>query len=141
VQVLDYLREMAHSITFINKPILDHIDNNHKSLLEIQIEELTDITRMTRELIRTVNTTIKSNEFDAVNELVEKQNRILKYIDTSQKKQVKRIKANEVGTRNSMLYLGLLSESKNLLLHTINVLKAQRDFATHVKNGELKLKD
>jgi phosphate/sulfate permease len=138
VQVLDYLREMAHSITFINKPIYDHIDNNHKSLLEIQLEELSDITRMTRELIRTVNEAIKRNKFEELNELIEKQNRILKYIDTARKKQVKRIKLNEVGTRNSMLYLGLLSESKNLILHSINVFKAQRDFATHVQDGAKK---
>ncbi len=48
--------------------------------------------------------------------------------DTGCKKQIKRIKANEAGTRNSVLYLGILNETKNFLLDTINLLKSHRDF-------------
>lgn len=48
---------------------------------------------------------------------------------------MKRIKANKVGTRNSMLFLGLLSEGKNLMLQSINVIKVQRDFTDFVKTG------
>jgi len=134
VQVLDYLREMAHSISFINKPCLDHVDNNHKALLEIQVEELTDMTRMIREFVRQVNHIINDNDTNQIPEVIEKQSRILKFIDTSRKKQVKRIKANEVGTRNSMLFLGILSESKNLMLQSVNLLKSYRDFTDYV-NG------
>ncbi len=134
VQVLDYLREMAHSISFINKPCLDHVDNNHKALLEVQIEELTDMTRMIREFVRQVNQIINDNDTNQIPEVIEKQSRILKFIDTSRKKQVKRIKANEVGTRNSMLFLGILSESKNLMLQSVNLLKSYRDFTDYV-NG------
>jgi len=132
VQVLDYLREMAHSISFINKPCLDHVDNNHKALLEIQIEELMDLTRMIREFLNEVNQLIKNQDFTQINEVVERQSKILKFIDTSRKKQVKRIKANEVGTRNSMLFLAILSETKNLMLQSINLLKSQRDFSTYI---------
>lgn len=134
VQVLDYLREMAHSISFINKPCLDHVDNNHKALLEVQVEELTDMTRMIREFVRQVNQIINNNDTNQIPEVIEKQSRILKFIDTSRKKQVKRIKANEVGTRNSMLFLGILSESKNLMLQSVNLLKSYRDFTDYV-NG------
>jgi phosphate/sulfate permease len=134
VQVLDYLREMAHSISFINKPSLDHVDNNHKALLEVQVEELTDMTRMIREFVRQVNQIINDNDTNQIPEVIEKQSRILKFIDTSRKKQVKRIKANEVGTRNSMLFLGILSESKNLMLQSVNLLKSYRDFTDYV-NG------
>jgi phosphate/sulfate permease len=134
VQVLDYLREMAHSISFINKPCLDHVDNNHKALLEVQVGELTDMTRMIREFVRQVNQIINDNATNQIPEVIEKQSRILKFIDTSRKKQVKRIKANEVGTRNSMLFLGILSESKNLMLQSVNLLKSYRDFTDYV-NG------
>ena len=134
VQVLDYLREMAHSISFLNKPCLDHVDNNHKALLEVQVEELTDMTRMIREFVRQVNQIINDNDTNQIPEVIEKQSRILKFIDTSRKKQVKRIKANEVGTRNSMLFLGILSESKSLMLQSVNVLKSYRDFTDYV-NG------
>ena len=134
VQAVDYLREMAHSASFITKPCLDHVDNHHKELLAIQLEELFDMARMGRELFNEINQMIRKNNYSRLDEIIEKQAKILKFIDTSRKKQVKRIKANEVGTRNSMLFLGLLSESKNLLLQSINLLKAQRDFSNFVSN-------
>jgi len=131
VQVLDYLREMAHSISFINKPCLDHVDNNHKALLEVQIEELMDITRMIREFLKRINQLILEQDFTQVNEILESQSKVLKFVDTSRKKQVKRIKANEVGTRNSMLFLSILSETKNLMLQSINLFKSHRDFTSN----------
>ncbi|MFC2104923.1 anion permease [Bacteroidota bacterium] len=34
VQVIDYLREMAHALTFISNPSYVHVDNNHKPLIK-----------------------------------------------------------------------------------------------------------
>jgi len=134
VQVLDYLREINHSINFIVKPGLDHVDNNHKSFIPMQVEELFDMTRMIREIISEINQTIKTGNYENVGDHILKQQKIIRFIDTSRKKQVKRIKANEVGTRNSMLFLNILSESRSLLLHLINLLKAQRDFSALVND-------
>jgi len=138
VQVIDYLREIAHSISFITKPCYDHVDNHHKELLPVQLEELLDMTRMIRNLIGDINESIRTNDYSVLDKIVEDQTKTLKFIDTSRKKQVKRIKANEVGTRNSMLFLAVLSESKNLLLQSVNLIKAQRDFSNFAnENGDL----
>lgn len=136
VQVLDYLRELTHSITFITKPCYDHVDNNHKPLIAVQVEELYDMTRMIREINAEIIQCIRSNDYSKLNDLVNRELRTMKFIDTLRKKQVKRIKANEVGTRNSMLFLGILAESKNLLLHSVNVLKSHRDFTDTTANEE-----
>ncbi|MCF8368367.1 MAG: inorganic phosphate transporter [Bacteroidales bacterium] len=129
VQVLDYLREVAHSITFITKPASDYVDNNHKPFIESQIEELFDMARMIQEIISEINECIKSNDYENLQDIINKQQKILKFIDTLRKKQVKRIKSSEVGTRNSMLFLNILSESKNLLLQSVNLMKSFRDFS------------
>ncbi|MEZ5083543.1 MAG: inorganic phosphate transporter [Bacteroidales bacterium] len=135
VQILDYLREIAHNITYINKPILDYVDNHHKALLPVQVEELFDMTRMIRDFISEINSIIKKDDYSLIGDIIAQQQKILKFIDTARKKQVKRIKSNEAGTRNSMLYLSILSESKNLILHAVNVLKAHRDFAESMKKN------
>ena len=135
VQILDYLRELAHSITYINKPSLDHVDNHHKALLASQVEELYDVTRMIRDFISEINLIIKKDDYSLISDVIAKQQKILKFIDTARKKQVKRIKSNEVGTRNSMMYLSILAESKNLILQAVNVLKSQRDFAESMKKN------
>ena len=45
----------------------------------------------------------------------------------------KRIKNQEVGTRNSMLYTYLLAETRNMLLNAVNMVKSQRDFVKYSK--------
>ncbi len=130
VQVIDYLREMAHSLTFISNPSYEHIDNNHKPLIEEQIVELNKLKEEITLLFTQTMHTIEFNEFDNVDNIINKQMEIFDIIKEDRKTQIKRIKKKDTGTRNSILYLGLLNESKNLLLHTINLLKSQRDFAT-----------
>ena len=64
------------------------------------------------------------------------QQNIQRIIEETRKKQVKRIKNSETGTRNSILYLNILAEMKNLTLYTLNLLKSSRDFeqAAHTVN-------
>ena len=133
IQVLDYLREIAHCLTFIAKPSFDHIDNNHKELVPAQVEELGKLHESIKELFDFTLFVMKDNKYDNVDELIHKQQLILDQINTYKKKQLKRIKNKETGTRNTMLYMELLSESKNLLLHSINLLKSQRDFIVEHK--------
>ncbi len=128
VQVLDYLREIAHCITFIIQPSFEHINNNHKGLINIQVEELNKIRNQLNEFFNTIQDIIQKNKFTEINHIIDKQQEILNIIEEFRKTQIKRIKHKETGTKNSLLYLGILSETKNLLLNTINLLKAQRDF-------------
>jgi hypothetical protein len=90
---------------------------------------------MIMDLCSDVNTVIKTDDFDGIDIIFEKQVKLLKFNDTIRRNQVKRIKANEVGTRNSMLFLVILAESKSLILQIIKLLKAYRNF-TNISNGK-----
>jgi Na+/phosphate symporter len=135
VQVLDYLREIAHTITFITGPCLEHVDNNHKGLLPEQVNELDKIQGGINKLLKMINKSISEQDFSKLEEVLKQQQHILEVIDTTRKNQIKRIKANEAGTKNSLLYLNILSESKNLVLYAVNALKSHRDFVNDM-NGE-----
>ncbi len=137
VQVLDYLREITHSMFHITRPSLEHVDNNHKPIIKAQGEELTSITSGINGLLERVIETVNKQDCTDVATIVETQESILELIVIARKKQVQRIKAHEVGTRNSMLYLNILAECKNLVLFTINLLKAQRDFNQYVNDDRL----
>jgi phosphate/sulfate permease len=129
VQVIDYLREMAHSLTFISNPAYEHIDNNHKGLIEEQVQELNEYKKDITLLFSLVVHAIENDKYDDMDEIIEKQQEILTNLKLGRKKQIKRIKNKDTGTKNSILYLGLLNEIKNLVLQTINVVKSQRDFS------------
>lgn len=136
VQLIDYLREIAHSINFIAEPAFDYVDNNHKSMVPEQIEELNTIQAKLEDFFKTINRLLTDNnyELDQIERAFSKQEDLLKSLRKFRKEQIRRIKAERVGTRNSVLYLGIINETKNLVLYSGNLLKASRDFTT--KNGE-----
>ena len=50
------------------------------------------------------------------------------FIDSHRKVQLKNIKDSEINTRTTILYLGIMHETKNMLLHLENFVKVYNDF-------------
>ena len=136
VQVLDYMREMLHSINYIAEPALNHVDNNHKPLHEIQINELKKISVLFSELSAMITKSMESEDFGVQNLILEKQSKLIKAIESMNKNQIKRLKAASVGTRNSILFMNILNETKNLSLQIVNLFKSLRDFVNFHNNME-----
>jgi len=128
VQAIDYLREINHCISFIIVPIYEHVENNHKPLIPVQIDELSRLNGEISILYSDVMRMLKLKNFEDFDIIAERQQNIQRIIDETRKKQIKRIKGSETGTRNSILYLNILSEVKNLSLNVVSLLKASRDF-------------
>lgn len=138
VQSVDYIREINHCISYIVYPAFEHIENNHKSLITPQIEEISrikgELTLFTNDIIFI----IQKNSYENFDLVVARQQTILRLVEDSRKKQIRRIKNNETGTRNSILYLNFLAELKNILLFVINLLKTERDFVAASKAAAVK---
>jgi len=134
VQVLDYLREMLHSISFILGPALNHVDNNHKPLIKEQIDELRQLHSSLAEMVSLIANSMESGDYSKQEELQEMQKNILELIAAMNRNMIKRLKKAEVGTKNSILFFNILNETKNLALQAVNLYKSQRDFVNY-KNG------
>lgn len=128
VQILDYLREIAHCLTYIADPIYDHLDNNHPPIIREQVKELHELNESVNSFYDHVEVLIKKLDYSHIDVLVAEQQKILDLIERIKKKQIKYIKSESVGTKNSLMYMNLLSETKNLLLYTVNMVKSHRDF-------------
>jgi phosphate/sulfate permease len=138
VQVTDYLREMAHSLSFIAHPSHDHIANQHKSFNNEQIKELLNLNKEITLLFTNAIHIINTEEYkDLPKTVFDQQQKVLGAIASCRKAQIKRIKKKKTGTKNSILYLQLLNEIKNFSLHTGNLIKSQRDFITYHEKPEL----
>ncbi len=135
VTVLDYMREMLHSISFMVEPSLEHLDNKHKPLKEEQIAEMRILLKQLNHLMELIVSHIKENDFSKQKKVIGVEDKLLETIQDFRKSQIKRIKNDKVGTRNSILYLGILNESKNLVLQAVNLYKSQRDFIDYNENG------
>lgn len=133
VQVLDYLRETAHCLNYVTKPCWEHLDNNHKTFSDEQFYDINNLQVKVKGILQKSVNMIELDKYEQLPKLLEEQAKILEHLRLLRKTQLKRIKKEKSGTRISMLYLGILHETQNMMLHLVNLLKAQRDFATLIK--------
>lgn len=134
VQVVDYLREIAHCANYIIEPAYKHIDNNHKGLTKIQEGELDKIGRLVFQITDAMNAAMQQKRFDQLEIIIAQQSQILAEIGSLRKKQVKRIKEEKASSKSSLLYLDLLAEVKNLLLYSVNLMKSMRDLVNSARD-------
>ncbi|MFO8055485.1 MAG: inorganic phosphate transporter [Bacteroidales bacterium] len=131
VQVISYLREIVHCLTYMAEPALNHIENSHKGLTPQQKEELDNIQNHLFNILTLAQEIIERNTFSKLDELIQMEHEFLSILKTARKNQIKRIKNQETGKKNSMLYLNILQETKNLSLNSVNLIKSHRDFVTY----------
>lgn len=129
VQELDYLKEIMNSLKHIARPAYNHILNNHRGLEDVQSRELITISTDVRELYKDILRMIKEHKYNEIENIVDEQQRLLEKMHRLRKKQLKRIKHDQAtSTKNNLLYLDILSETKNIILYSVNLLKSHRDF-------------
>lgn len=134
VLTLDYLKELAHCINYMAEPVFNHVDNNHKPILPAQAEELTLIAEEFSGFAKRMVTMLDSNNEENLEEINAEQVRIIGLIREARKNLIKAIKKNDVGTKNSMLLLSILSEVRNILIYSVNLMKIQNDFTNAMKS-------
>jgi phosphate/sulfate permease len=127
VQAIDYLREINHCISYIINPSYEHVENNHRPLVPVQIEEISRLNGEISFLLDEAIEMLKNKDYDDFDRIISRHQNVMRVVEDTRKKQVKRIKSNETGTRNSILYLNMLAEIKNLSLFTVNLLKSSRE--------------
>jgi phosphate/sulfate permease len=135
VQVIDYQREISHSLNFIIEPLFEHLDNHHKPFTAEQVNELRQLIADIDEFYNLALDIVNYNKFENLNELIARKDLIVAYLLKTEKNQINRIKNKTVNTRNSVLFFNINSETKNMLLHSINLIKAHRDFVTFSENN------
>ena len=128
VQVLDYMREMLHAISYINRPAIEHIENNHKPFSEEQIAELKKLQEVIVNFLNLIILSIEGKDYSKQEDIQAILNQYLHLIERYNKNQIGRIKTASSGTKNSILFLNILNESKHMALMGFNLYKSQRDF-------------
>jgi phosphate/sulfate permease len=136
VQLVDYQREMAHSLNFLVEPLYQHIDNHHKPFIKEQADEFEKLKENIDQFFNYALSIVKDSKFENINELIKMRDEIVQELEIMEVAQIKRIKAKAVNTRNSVLYFNTITETKNMLLHAINLIKSHRDFITITRDSK-----
>lgn len=134
VLTLDYLKEIAHCVLFLVEPVYNHVDNNHKPLIPSQGEELIQLSEAFGQFVQLVLGSLENNDPAKVDVIAAEQVRVNTMVKEHRKNLIKTVKRNEIGTRTSMLYLSILSEVRNIMIYTVNMMRIQQDFTASVKD-------
>ena len=68
---------------------------------------------------------IEQGDYSGLDTIKERRASILDLYSELVKKQIKRTKNKDTGTRNSILYLNLLNETKVIAMKSVNLMRAQ----------------
>ena len=131
VQVVDYLNEMTKALMHLTRPAFEHIDNNHEGLSREQAKDLMSINDDVESIYRLINVMLRKGDFSDIDMVLSLRDQLFESIAEAVKSELKRIKAGSVHSKASMLYLTILTETKNMVLQSRNLLKSQQYFLKH----------
>ncbi len=129
LQILDQMRELSSCLKYICEPIFEHLDNNHPPMIPEQVKNLHELNESISFFFEETRSVIKKqNYIREIEKLASIHRGILDLIAKIKKRQIKLVKNETIETRNTLLYLTLLSESRNLVLNIMNMLKLHHEF-------------
>ena len=131
VQVVDYLNEMTKALMHITRPAFEHIDNNHEGLSKEQVRDLMAINDDVESIYRQINTMLRTGDFSDIEMVLTMRDQLFETIADKIKTELTRINEARSNTKASMLYLTILTETKNMVLQSRNLLKSQQYFLRH----------
>jgi len=108
------LRESARHLKELADICSDHIENQHKGLLDVQKEEVRVIQSQISDYILQGLNAMQQDEKIQIDQLLQDGSAIKESINNFKKNQLKRIKKGGCKTRRSMLYLGILAQSEEI---------------------------
>ncbi|MDO9152625.1 MAG: inorganic phosphate transporter, partial [Paludibacter sp.] len=125
VQAIDYSYEISMSLRFITESSYRFIDNAHEGFNKEQIEDLTLLGETFISVYRDFNKMIQNNDYSGLERIKDRRAQVLDLYSDLVKKQIKRTKEKDSGTRNSILYLNILNETKVIIMKSVNLMRAQ----------------
>ena len=131
VQVVDYLNEMTKALMHITRPAFEHIDNNHEGLSKEQAKDLMSINDDVESIYRHINQMLRDGDFSEIEMVLTLRDQLFESIADAIKSELTRINEARSNTKASMLYLTILTETKNMVLQSRNLLKSQQYFLKH----------
>ena len=122
INVLAYLQDIAESLQYISKITYKHINNNHTNLTFNQIRELKDISLELETLFNRVKFAFSKNNFKEIDDILMTKQNIYDSVKEKINLQISRTKDEESSPKNTTLYFSILTETKDLIKATVNLL-------------------
>lgn len=135
VQVVAYMKEIANSLMHVVQPAFNHLDNNHP-LDKEQTEVLKDFNQKAGEFFAFLMQMLAERKFDKMDELVKRRDAMIAQANEILVNRIKILKKKQKGVKISVTYMEMLSETKNVFLNSVHLVKAESLLhESMIKNG------
>ena len=114
---------MCQSLELLNKKCQKHISNKHKKIKYTQIKSLKTIENELEDLFSEIRFTFDLNDFDQIKDILPKKENLFNSINNCIQDQVSRTRSEESSPKNTTLFFGILSETKDLITATMNLIE------------------
>ncbi len=128
VQLVDYSYELTKSLKAISESTFNYINNNHSAFSKDQIDDLKLIYNTLSDVYSGYTIMEESGDYSMFHKVTSLRDFILELNPKLTKRQIKRVKEGVSSTRNSILFLNLVNESKIVTLQSGNLMKSHRNF-------------
>lgn len=133
VQIVDYTYEITKALRVITSESSLYIENNHKGFNDEQEADLEDLNKKVTNMYKTFIGMMERKDYSEFSTITQIRDEIIDQCSKLTKKQIKRVKEKESGTRNSILFMNILNETKTIVLQSVNLMKSQRNMTLTVK--------
>ena len=116
-KLITSIQEISNKAVLITSNVYSHVDNNHKSLSQNQINDLIKVCELFKAEIKTALNIIQTKDYDSIQKYSEAQDELVVKLAEFENAQVARIKNHKDSARNSMLQLGILSYTEIISFH------------------------
>lgn len=123
IGLIDCLEDMCQSLELLNKKCQKHIRNKHKKIKYTQIKALKTIENELEDLFSEIRFTFDLNDFDQIKDILPKKENLFNSINNCIQDQVSRTRTEESSPKNTTLFFGILSETKDLIGSTMNLIE------------------
>lgn len=133
VQIVDYTYEILKALKIITSESSLYIENNHKGFNDEQEKDLEDLSKHVVRMYELFIQIMDKKDYTKFAQVTELRDEILEKCAKLTKKQIKRVKVRECSTRNSILFMNILNETKNIALQSVSLMKSQRNMTQSVR--------
>ena len=123
IGLIDCLEDMCQSLELLNKKCQKHIRNKHKKIKYTQIKALKTIENELEDLFSEIRFTFDLNDFDQIKDILPKKENLFNSINNCIQDQVSRTRTEESSPKNTTLFFSILSETKDLIGSTMNLIE------------------
>ncbi len=120
--IISTLRDIAESHRDFIVRAYNHINNNHKGLLEVQKQEIDNMVEMTNEILLKASYMFANPQHIDEKEIAKLLDQLITIIGESDKKQISRIQDESSKTRLSILFYSLASNCKKICSATYSLV-------------------